>query len=1308
MIEAVYYARQAAVDLQQAQQQGRVHLGLQPGSLLLAVDGQRKTLKVDGYGRADTIREASLKGGLTRLVEVLGTADYLAPEQAADPRTADIRADVYSLGCILHFLLTGRPPFQRDSAAETVAAQQSETPKRLDKIRRDVPPELAAVVAKMMAKAPADRYQTPAGVVQALAAFLRPGAQPASPAPTAAPPAAVPAANHRPTHESEASEDGLADVASMLTTSSPTTRKPQKRNAPKANAARGKHRGKKAKMPPLKWIAAGAASVLVLLLGGIVIVFRGHRGEEIAGVKPPAATSVVAKSTEVGGDEQELGSTPPLAKAPFDAKQARAHQEAWAKYLRTTVETTNSVSATMILIPPGEFLMGSSDEQIETATRAALEAEHDHSKETIEFIRGQVQRGVRPQHRVVINNPFLMGATETTIGQFRQFAGETQYRTEAERSQPPGPVPRAPAENWKPPRKQPFWQSPGYPVSNDSPVTLVTWNDACAFCNWLSEKHGLTPWYRPDGDTWFVADRASGYRLPTEAEWEYACRAGTTTLYAFGDDPEELDNFGWFLKNSVSRARAVGLMPPNAFGLLDMHGNADEWCQDFYSETWYETSPLSDPRGPSTGNRRVTRGGNWRGRAYGCTNAYRGSSQPSFRGFEFYGFRYMRVLEGQTAIASAIMTNNRAPAIKPHENATPWKTRPFQQWMNEVAGLPADKQLEAVAKKLQELNPGFDGTITGAAGGASRPVIKNGAPADVVIATDQVTDISPVRALAGVRDLAFINGKLADISPLQEMPLTWLFLRRTQVSDLTPLKGMPLSYLNLFDTKVSDLTPLRQMKLKSLSCSVTSISGLSPLQGMPLEELDCRLTRIVDLSPLTGMPLKRLDCSYTEVADLSPLLDCKGLLSLDVRVTKVTNACVAALKTALPNCQVLWDGSAAASSVPLHEPTPPATGVTTFNSAAFQQWMKDVAALPAAKQVEAVGKKLQELNPGFDGKIRPAPIYGFAADEVIDISPVRALPQLQRLVCNGEKKHSQLSDLSPLRGMALQHASFARTWVSDLSPLIGMPLTVLNLNSTNVSDLSVVRQMKLEFLDCSAIPVSDLSPLRGMPLQRAEFDVTQVSDLSPLAGMPLTFLRIAQTPVSDLSPLRQIKLDYLHCGGTLISDLSPLKGMPLTWLDCSANDLSDLSPLNGMPLAYLRCDGTRVRDLSPLGGMPLVQLSCSSTQVSDLSPLKGMPLTRLSFYETRVTDLSPLKGMPLTTLGCGGTRITDLSPLEGMPLEELDITYVKISDLSSLASCKYLKSLVARGTKVTAGGVATLQKALPDCKIYWDDPTVGQ
>jgi formylglycine-generating enzyme required for sulfatase activity len=149
--------------------------------------------------------------------------------------------------------------------------------------------------------------------------------------------------------------------------------------------------------------------------------------------------------------------------------------------------------------------------------------------------------------------------------------------------------------------------------SDDLPVERVSWRGAVTFCNMLSTRENLPPFYGPDGQSVKIAG-GTGYRLQTEAEWEYACRAGTTTTYSFGDDASRLGDFAWIGGNSGGRTHPVGEKPANAFGLCDMHGNVFEWCWDAFDDRFYSLSPPVDPTGPASGSKRVFRGG-------GCTHA---------------------------------------------------------------------------------------------------------------------------------------------------------------------------------------------------------------------------------------------------------------------------------------------------------------------------------------------------------------------------------------------------------------------------------------------------------------------------------------------------------------------------------------------------------------------------------------------------------------------------------------------------------------------------------------------------------------
>ena len=187
----------------------------------------------------------------------------------------------------------------------------------------------------------------------------------------------------------------------------------------------------------------------------------------------------------------------------------------------------------------------------------------------------------KPIHKVTIKNAFELGKYAVTVGEYLHFVKATKKEK---------------LDEWT--KEQ-----------ENHPVTDVSWNDAVEFCQWLNEQQ-----------------KEYVYRLPTEAEWEYACRAGTKTKWSFGDDEEELGKYAWYNKNSDSSTHTVGELKPNDWGLYDMYGNVEEWCAD-----WYEKEEKN----------KVLRGGSWVSDAFSTRSAVRDRSNPAFR-YGFVGFRLLR------------------------------------------------------------------------------------------------------------------------------------------------------------------------------------------------------------------------------------------------------------------------------------------------------------------------------------------------------------------------------------------------------------------------------------------------------------------------------------------------------------------------------------------------------------------------------------------------------------------------------------------------------------------------------------------
>jgi formylglycine-generating enzyme required for sulfatase activity len=178
----------------------------------------------------------------------------------------------------------------------------------------------------------------------------------------------------------------------------------------------------------------------------------------------------------------------------------------------------------------------------------------------------------------------------------------------------------------------------------DRPVEMISWGDAVLYCNQRSQEEGLDACYDENsGDCNFAAN---GYRLPTEAEWEYACRAGSTADYGFGPDNRQLSQYAWFADNANKQTHPVGQKKANAWGLYDMYGNVAEWCNDVYQKGYSKDVPSRNPPGPVDGPQRVLRGGAWNSRADDCRSAGRVGESPGSRDACFardaIGFRCVR------------------------------------------------------------------------------------------------------------------------------------------------------------------------------------------------------------------------------------------------------------------------------------------------------------------------------------------------------------------------------------------------------------------------------------------------------------------------------------------------------------------------------------------------------------------------------------------------------------------------------------------------------------------------------------------
>jgi formylglycine-generating enzyme required for sulfatase activity len=326
--------------------------------------------------------------------------------------------------------------------------------------------------------------------------------------------------------------------------------------------------------------------------------------------RPYQNGSIVSDLYYTLGGQQPGGGTSAPATAIVSNSSARG------------TEVASVPSPVMVPIPAGTFTMGSPE----------LELDRAPFGETA--------------HEVRLSG-FYLAAKELSVGEFRRFVEDTGHITTAEADGGAFAYNETKGE-WEF-RAGINWQNPGFRQGDDHPVVAVSWFDAVNYCNWLSTREGLRPVYTVSGVNVSWDKTANGYRLPTDAEWEYACRARTTTPFFTGtristaqanyngNFPYNYGNRGLF-RNATMPA---GSFPPNGWGIYDMHGNVWEWCWDYHSYLRGVSAVTIDPSGPDTGQSRINRGGSWASPGKNLRSAARSSDLPE-SAFGSMGFRLAR------------------------------------------------------------------------------------------------------------------------------------------------------------------------------------------------------------------------------------------------------------------------------------------------------------------------------------------------------------------------------------------------------------------------------------------------------------------------------------------------------------------------------------------------------------------------------------------------------------------------------------------------------------------------------------------
>ena len=663
---------QIAEALDYVHSEGLVHRDVKPDNILF--DGLGDPHLGD-FGIAKVVLQAEAETrGLTKTGMSIGTPEYMAPELVAGA-TPDGRADQYALAVTVFEILAGRKPFVANTPAAVLVQQATVPAPRLDSIRRGLPPSLVDAIDRALAKKPESRFSSTEGFVHALLAEVtKPGE--AQKLRLMCPDCGE-LLKVKPSWAGQKGKCPSCTKQLVVSTdlrslwldsdrSQATTVEPAKQRSTLGDAFGWLNR---------QGIAIGLVMGLAALIPWLLIAsgFTSRRdADALIQAVQDKQTVLQQLAVSSAGEEATAQS---LKQAQEEVRRLREQLEQAAIDMAEQIETSKAREAELQQALAAQQELAESRlamlKKVEGETAEPKPTETSDEpidlQETLvnsigielklipagAFTMGQAgDDSDETPHEVTLTKPFYMGVYEVTNAQWQRVMGS---------------VPRNREDG------------------DDLPVANVSWDDANEFCRRLSA---------------LAEEKQAGrvYRLPTEAEWEYACRAGTRTQWSFGDDESRLGDYAWFHGNSSRKTHPVGTRKPNAWGLFDMHGNVWEWCSDWYGE--YEKSAVHDPQGSSGGSSRVIRGGGWNITAGDCRSANRNGYVPSSPD-DHLGFRFALSPSGAEQEPPEVQSpQDLAPA-----GLSPADARALQEQKAQALGLELEIT-NSIGIKLIAIPPG--------------------------------------------------------------------------------------------------------------------------------------------------------------------------------------------------------------------------------------------------------------------------------------------------------------------------------------------------------------------------------------------------------------------------------------------------------------------------------------------------------------------------------------------------------------------------------------------------------------------------